>query len=147
MKNFGRRLFVVLGAFAVVAGSFFGTLFVLDHWPIKSRDAIRAEDAKSLKLALEKYRAAHQGYPVLPGNPITDLKSFLVDGGYISSIPDDPLWGTTDNRYRYASVGSSYGLLFHLESSTGKIAAGGNCITGVGTNGVGYWGPPPDCPF
>jgi hypothetical protein len=147
MKNFGRPIFMVFGAFAVVAGSFFGTLFVLDHWPFKNRDAIRAEDAKSLKLGLEKYRAAHPSYPILGDKPVTDLKGFLVDSGYISSIPDDPLWRTTDNQYRYASDGSSYALLFHLESPAGKIAAGGKCITGVGTNGSGYWGPPPDCPF
>jgi hypothetical protein len=148
MKHLWRRLLLLAGACAIVAASFFGTLLVLDHWPYKNRDSLRASDARALKSALEKFHAAHGNYPQpFPANPVTDLKAALVDGGYLPSIPDDPLWGRTENQYYYVSGGPSYGLLFHLEAANGKIPAGGRCITGVGTAGTGWWGQPPDCPF
>jgi hypothetical protein len=149
MKRLRRPLLLVLGVCAVAAASFFGTLFVLDYLRYGvDRDQIRAEDAASLKAALAKYRAVHGSYPSFPDNPVSDLKTALVLGGlYISSIPDDPLWAKSDKQYRYAGSGTSYGLLFHLEKDQGKILAGGACLTGVGTAGVGYWGSPPDCPF
>jgi hypothetical protein len=147
MRSRGALL-QILGAFAVVATSFVGTLFVLDYLRYgMDRDQIRAEDAKSLKSALARYRAVHGSYPVFPGNPVSDLKTALVFEGYTSAIPDDPLWGKSDKQYHYASVGTSYGLLFHLEKAIGKIPAGGICMTGVGTAGSGYWDEPPDCPF
>src|ERR1700738_4598990 len=121
MKRLGRRLFLLACAFGVVATSFFVTLFVLDHWPDKDRDSIRAEDARTLKSGLEKYHAARGSYPLFPDNPVTDLKKALVDGGYLRSIPDDPLWGRTGNQYHYVSAGPSYGLLFRLESANGNI--------------------------
>ncbi len=146
-----RLLLNVLGAIAVVAISFFGTLFVLSYWDgdAKARDALRAEHAKQLKAGLEKYRSARGKYPSpLANNPATDLKPILVDAGFLSGIPKDPLWALTENQYRYVSVdGTKYGLLFHLELPTGKITAGGKCLTGAGTAATDWWGQPPDCPF
>lgn len=146
-----RLLLNVLGGIAVVSISFFGTLFILNYWDgdARARDALRAEHAKLLKSGLEKYRSARGKYPAPFGNnPAADLKLILVDGGFLSAIPQDPLWALTENQYRYVSIdGSKYGLLFHLELSSGKIAAGGKCLTGVGTTLTDWWGQPPDCPF
>jgi hypothetical protein len=146
-----RLLLNVFGGMAVVAISFFGTLFILNYssGDSSARDASRAEHAKMLKGGLEKYRAARGKYPAPFGNnPATDLKAVLVDGGFLSAIPQDPLWALTENQYRYVSVdGAKYGLLFHLELPSGKITAGGKCLTGAGTALTGWWGQPPDCPF
>jgi hypothetical protein len=74
------------------------------------------------------------------------LRSALVDGGYLSAIPIDPLWTSTEKQYRYVSSGKTYGLLLYLELAHEKLPAGA-CVTGVGTAGTGWWGGQPDCPF
>jgi hypothetical protein len=149
--SIGRTILLTLGGMAVVAAFFFGTLFVLDYLEPRGRerDAIRADHVRSLKAALERYRASRGNYPFpFPGNPLTHLKKELVDGGYLPAIPQDPLWGVKDNSYQYVSPGGqNYGVLVHLEAPTGAIAAGGACVTGVNTAGTGWWGQPPPCPF
>jgi hypothetical protein len=148
MKSLASRIvFRTLGGLAIVAAFFFGTLFVLDYRdrnqsPEQVRDAVRAEHARLLKDALERYRTARGTYPVFPDNPVADLKPYLVDGGYIKSIPQDPLW--PDKPYRYTTAshdGKSYGLLFHLERGKGPT-----CRTGVNVD-PGWWVPQPECPF
>jgi type II secretory pathway pseudopilin PulG len=143
-----RPLQGVAGGMAVVAISFFGTLFILNNADSRARDSLRTEHAKLLKAALEQYRGAHGSYPAtFFDNPITDLRAALVGGGFLSTIPVDPLWADTERQYRYVSAGKTYGLLVHLELANGKIAAQGACLTGVGTDGTGWWGGQPDCPF
>jgi hypothetical protein len=147
-----RLLLNVVGGALVLAISFFGTLFILDYSGgdnRAARDRLRAEHAKLLKAGLEKYRGARGKYPAPFGNsPTADLKATLVGGGFLSALPQDPLWALTENQYRYVSVdGTTYGLLFHLELPSGKISAGGKCLTGVGTARTDWWGQPPDCPF
>jgi hypothetical protein len=144
-SSIARVLVRIIGGIAIVAISFFGTLFTLDYL---DPDSVRATHAKSVKAALEKYRSAKGAYPFpFPDNPLTDLKKVLVDGGYLVAIPDDPVFGAKDkDRYRYVSnSGKNYGLLFHL--STGKTPSGSTCLTGVGTAGYGFWGQQPECPF
>ena len=138
----------IIGGAAVVAAFFFGTLFILDQWDrLPFPDSVRADHARSIKSALEAYRAAKGNYPVpFSDNPLTDLKKELVDGKFIAAIPQDPTWGLTANQYRYVSTpdGKSYGLLFHLQFPVGKIAGGGACATGMP---LGWWGGAPACPF
>jgi hypothetical protein len=124
------------------------TLLAFDYFHPINPDLVRANQAKALKLALESYRAAHGTYPhPFGGNSLQYLKKPLVDGGYIATIPIDPVFGET-NQSRYVSIdGLTYGLLFQLQSAAGKVPAGGTCITGAGTAGTGWWGQPPDCPF
>jgi hypothetical protein len=139
----------MIGGAAIVAVFFFGTLFVLDSQTPETPDSIRVAHARSLKAALEKYRSAQGVYPSpFLDNPLTDLKRALVDGGYLRAIPRDPDLSAVDKQYRYVSRdGKTYGLLFHVQFPIGKIPAGGNCLTGVGTANTGWWGQPPDCPF
>ncbi len=142
----GRLLWRAAAGMAVVATFFFGTLFVLDSADSQARDFLRAEHARLLKAALERYRSAHGSYPAtFPDNPITDLRMALVDGGYLPAIPADPLWAGTAKQYRYVSVGPTYGLLLHLESEHGKMPPGA-CMTGVGT-ATWWWGGAPICPL
>jgi hypothetical protein len=133
---------------AVVAIFFVGTLSILERRDSQSRDVARIEHAKSIRAALERYHTARGKYPSpFSNNPLEDIKSSLIEGG-LSIVPTDPLWAAdTEKQYRYVSGGPSYGLLLHLENTTGVIPAGGACLTGVGTDGTRWWGQPPDCPF
>jgi hypothetical protein len=53
-------------------------------------DGGRSLRRKVLKTALENYRKARGRYPNFPGNPVSDLRKDLVDGGFLKSIPNDP---------------------------------------------------------
>lgn len=94
--NLSRSFLRTVVAFEIVAIFFFGTLFVLD-WPEKDLDSMRSEDAGSLKGAFAKSRAEQRSYSPFPDNHVIDLKKALVDGGYLNSIPDDPLRQRTFN--------------------------------------------------
>lgn len=141
----------IIGGSAIIASSFLATQFVLDsteNVTLKTGDDLRAERARLIMTALEKYRGAVGAYPVFPPPhdvPVIDLKNELVKGGYLGRLPDDPLWPDTP---RYVSYdGKKYGLLFRRQFAKGNIAAGGQCFTGVGTAGNGWWGEPPNCAF
>jgi hypothetical protein len=140
----------IAGALAIVAVFFFGTLFILDRLDtLEFPDSERANHARSVKAALEVYRRAQGHYPVpFTDNPLVDLKKELVDGKFLGAIPQDPLWGLTENQYRYVSYdGKIYGLLFHLQFPVGKIPAGGSCLTGIGSETTGWYRNAPPCPF
>jgi hypothetical protein len=144
-----RILFYAVGGFGIVAAFFFATSWALDYFYLPYPDYVRASDARALKEALAKYKAAKGSYPAtFPSNPLSDIKKQLVDGGFIRSLPRDPVYGDTVNGgYLYVSGGPSYGLLVHLKYATGNISAGGVCLTGVGFEGTGWWNNPPPCPF
>jgi hypothetical protein len=139
-----RRLLLIIGALAIVAGSFFGTLVLIDTYWLNSatpagRNAIRAKHAAQIKDGLERYRKAHGALPIFPDNEVDDLKPALVAEGFMSAIPKDP---TPDWKYRYVSVdGKAYGLLFRTEPT------GANCLIGSRGQGYNYWSDPPACPF
>src|SRR4051794_31634871 len=88
-----RPLLRIAGGTAVVATFFFGTLFILNDADSRTRDSLRAEHAKSLKVALEQYRGVHGTYPAtFFDNPVTDLRAALVGRGFLPTIPVDPRW-------------------------------------------------------
>ena len=130
-----QRLGIAIGGLAVLAASFFATLYFLDslHFGPFDLDEVRGQHAKSVKAAIEGYRAAHGNYPApFPDNDLADLKLVLVSGGFISELPLDPYWKTGKvNRYRYRSDGNTYGLIFHLEL--------GPCQTGIGALAANPW--------
>jgi hypothetical protein len=141
-RTFTRTLLAVIAGAAIVAASFFGTLFVLNFMDSRTRDAQRKEDLKILRSALDQYRAARGGYPApFPDNSVDDLKAALVDGGFLKSIPRDPL---PPRIYRYTSYGVTDGQRYGLRISTERES---DCITGIGFEGRGWWGPYPSCPF
>jgi hypothetical protein len=130
------------GGAAIVAAFFFGTLFLLNSMDSKTRDAQRTEDVKILKSALGQYRAARGVFPApFPDNSADDLKAALVDGGYLKSIPRDPL---PPRSYRYTTAGVTDGQRYGLKISTERE---GDCVTGVGFESAGWWGRFPPCPF
>jgi hypothetical protein len=140
-----RRVLLVVGAIAIVAVSFFTTLFLIDGSAPMRRNWARADHAKLMQDALAAYRKKTGTYPALPDNLLDDLKKPLVDGGFISAIPSDPMRATTGFQYRYVSGGNIYGILFALEPLPWR--SGGPCLVGVGTKGSGIFGEPPACPF
>src|SRR5438105_4937418 len=110
-------LLKVVGGLAVVAISFLATDYFLNRQEAQNtpamRDARRMEDARKLKEAIRNYRAARNVFP-------SDLK-LLVDGGYLSSIPADPIWANTKQRYQYYSNEvNNFGLLVWLEERHGN---------------------------
>jgi hypothetical protein len=133
MEGAVQRLLLALGSAAILAISFFGTLYFIDSSEFQSLDSVRTEHAKLLKTALEKYRAVNGKYPVRAVVvDIADLRPELVGGGFISSLPVDPYWKNGRvNQYRYRSEGTTYGLLLQLEL--------GPCQTGEGPAATDEW--------
>jgi type II secretory pathway pseudopilin PulG len=146
-----RRFLLVLGALAIVVASFLATLLILNYiefrTPVEMRNATRAEHARLLHAALEKYRAAHKSYPMSADfNEVSNLQRDLVGGGYLTEIPSDPQ-SADGKKYRYASNGSVYGLLFELEAEPNGTPAAGTCISRAKTDSASFKGFAPDCPF
>jgi hypothetical protein len=130
-----RRILLTTSGVVIVALFFFGTLFALDFFDRRSRDAARIETAKSIMPALEKYRAAKGAYPVLPvpDSLIKELSGPLVTGGYLGAMPSGL------DQTRYASFdGKSFGLWIYLERS-------GPCKIVVNAPSTGWWGDLPTC--
>jgi len=91
----------------------------------KGRDANRATQLQEILKAAELYYVDTGEYPPdgAPNGSVAQLSSvtdFLIDnGGYLSTIPEDPKWGSTPSGYLYCSSndGDSYTILVHTESS------------------------------
>ena len=133
-----QRIVFAIGGLATLTASFFGTLYILDPFsfssPFQSLDSIRIEHAKTLKTAIERYRAARGAYPSpYPNIELNDLKAELVGGEFIAQLPVDPyLKNGRVNKYRYRSLdGKYYGLLLYMEL--------GPCQTGVGKAAADPW--------
>jgi hypothetical protein len=137
-------------ALALAASLFLGTLFAIDlSNPAKAGNRIRAEHIRLLMAALETYHRVHGNYPELRDNPVSDLEADLVGGGFIKSIPQDPLRQSEGLQYRYVSDGKIYGIMALFKEEpflTGK-REGGPCVSGVGIKGSGAWGDPRECPL
>ena len=152
-NNAVRRFLLVLGALAIVVTSFFVTLQILNsletpRTPVEMRNATRAEHARQLKAALEKFRAAHKNnYPASADfNDVSNLQRDLVGGGYLAEIPSDPQ-SAAGKKYRYASNGEVYGLLFELEAGPNGAPPAGICISRAKSDTTSFKGFAPDCPF
>jgi hypothetical protein len=140
MKLNVLRFFMLVGALAILAAFFFGTLFTLDFMERRSRDLVRIETAKSIMNALEKYRGSRGAYPILlPGldGNVTELSGPLIGGGYLDAIPEP----SAAKPSRYMSPdGKNYGLWIHLERT-------GDCIVEVGISKTGWWSEHRPCVF
>jgi len=145
-----RLLLRVTGGLAIVMIFFWGTLFILGS-PEYVNNQLRAKHVRVLADALEKYRQAQSGYPVLSDNPVDDLKRELVDRKFLEAIPSDPARAATGRQYRYAGGGRAYGILVTLEAEPSLFGLTGTkpaftCVAGVNIKGSGAWGDPPACP-
>jgi hypothetical protein len=134
-----REPWKVIGAFSIGLFFYYAILFMIYYVHeiyLFNRDNPQAliEEKHSLMIALREYRKEHKAYPILPDNPIGDVKRRLVRGGYLSPSPD------ADEDARYVSLdGKSYGLKFHTPRGTA-------CLVEVDVTGTRWWGAP-KCPF
>jgi hypothetical protein len=131
MASIWLRIVQALALISIAALCVSVVLLAIDlgHTP-PSPDPVLAGNAKLLMAALEKYRSAKGAYPVLVDKPITDLKSTLVDGGFLKEIPPDL---TDAPPMRYVShAGATYGI---LSTKNRKL-----CKIEVGTSNTGWWG-------
>jgi type II secretory pathway pseudopilin PulG len=101
----------------------------LNHPQPSPADQARADTAKLLMAALEKYRSAKGAYPLLINNPISDLKPTLVDGGFLKEIPRD-LPDAQPMRY-ISNTGTSYGILSTKNRKP--------CLIEVGVSNTQWW--------
>jgi hypothetical protein len=141
-----RRVWLILGGLTVFLTFFTGTLVILDYIdPAASRNRTRAEHAKLLGDALQKFKNARGGYPVGSGGLIDEIRKDVVDGGFLSAMPRDP----KGQSYSYVGGGDRYGLLFVLEAQPALMGTRPAliCLSGVKIKGQGAWGDPPECPF
>lgn len=106
-------------------------LLVIDllHPPPSPADQARADTAKLLMAALEKYRSAKGAFPLLINNPISDLKPTLVDGGFLKQIPPD-LADAQPMRY-ISNTGTSFGILSTKNRKP--------CLIEVGVSNTQWW--------
>jgi prepilin-type N-terminal cleavage/methylation domain-containing protein len=117
-NNHGFTIIELLVTTVIIA--LLSTIGMLSYrWIIgHSRDTRRISDIEQIRTALELYRNDKGHYPALTctgsciQKVVDDLKVELVDGGFISSIPEDPegtslymyiptSFGTDNNPYGY----------------------------------------------
>ncbi len=95
----------------------------------RGRDSKRVSDIKNIQISLELYYDRNHFYPdSATAQSVQTALTGLVSGGFMQSIPDDPLGGTV--HYMYMSNGAtkstSYCLGADLEST---IYAENTCAT------------------
>jgi len=136
-----REFWKIVGAFSILMFFFYAIVFISYYVNQDNPQVPLALEKYSLMVALREYRKEHSAYPILPDNPIGDVKKQLVSGGYLPSGPD------ADKEARYVSLdGKSYGLMFHINRSP-TSPRGKPCLIEVDAIATGWWAQPPKCPF
>lgn len=119
------ELIVVMAIIGAIAGLL---LVNFQNARVRSRDAVRKADLRSIKQALQLYYNDNQSFPgdnsgVIAGcgsNGTTSCTDDFVSGGnvYMSSLPKDPV-NSGNYVYDYQSSSSdSYLLSVHLENAS-----------------------------
>ncbi len=149
----------------------YGVLKINDS-RMKARDAQRVANLKQLSSALELYYDKNGSYPTLTclespwwncwGQPNWNcstypgsLKCLLVDGGFIGSMPRDPIFyddgqacgaPSATRAFYYYSDGKSYFLCTNLESSSANKVSQANRsgCSDYCTYFIGNWSPLPN---
>lgn len=119
---------------------------------IKSRDAQRAQEIRSLKIALHLYfndQSGGNGTYLLQGGGSNDTSYDIITAltglvpTYMPKLPIDPKY-PTDSTYRYnyirGSATDSYGIGVYNEKNSAI------CKTGVNMTTT-WWSSAPTCPF
>ncbi len=93
----------------------------------RGRDSVRESSMRDVKTALELYHQDNGSYPTSGGSAEswdTDIKQ-LRDGGYLKTIPHDPLSNNPIGKYTYVTDGQDYLLNTTLEYNKTKITLQG----------------------
>lgn len=117
----------------------------LNNARIKSRDARRVSDVKTVQTALEMYFTENNHYPTADGS---DASLVLLEGDYIASVPDNPTPNGLQYTYRTCDYdgancyntdqsadldnAASYTLTYTLEGGVAPLDAGAHCATPAG---------------
>lgn len=80
----------------------------------RSRDSKRKSDIEQMRQALEMYRADNGSYPApaVGWNELTQLSTYLVDKGYLTAIPADPIPTVPLQKYYYQPTNQMAGLYY-----------------------------------
>ena len=118
-------------------------VMVSDTGNAQARDAKRVSEVNTLRAALKLYHMDHGKYPEQEGTwcsietDCTTLVQELLDGGYLTDIPEDPLFGKGMEEagqlfsYQYISTSSGQGYTVYsdLETREPYEISGGGYIT------------------
>ena len=130
-KKSGFTLIELLVVIAIIGILSSVVLASLNSARRKSRDARRVSDIKQLQLALELYFDSNGSYPAQAGAAGLQL---LVDDGYISTLPTDPVSGNYNYAY-YPAIPTYYHLGATLEEDTNAaLNSDKDCNSVLGTN-------------
>lgn len=164
-KKFGFTLIELLVVIAIIGILSTLAMAAFNTTRRNARDAQRMSEVREIQKALEFYYgdvgqypngtigSQEQNGPLGPPDRIT-----LSRGAGFSASPSGDVYMTKvpasstppqvasvpDNVYNYAATASNYVLSFYLESSTGALPAGVNCIDKNGM--VAATDTPPACP-
>ena len=137
------ELLVVMGVIGVLATVV--SIMAISNNFQKGRDARRKTDLEAIRSALELYKNDNGVYPPprADGTPWTgwctyiynstypQVKDALVNGGYLSEVPQDPVYRGTNQDYFYRMVTTqSYLLVANMEVATGQSYDYTSCTGG-----------------
>lgn len=137
------ELLVVIGIIALMASI---VLVALNESRIRSRDGNRMSQTKEILNALELYYTQFGSYPTSQGSAddvvnlnqtgAADVIGTALTSGYMSAIPEDPLYEyTSSNSYGYCSRSStSFVLYINLENDGDEDPVTGRCHITRGDN-------------
>jgi len=130
-RNKGFTLIELLVVIAIIGILSSVVLASLNSARKKARDARRVADIKQIQLALEMYFDANKTYPTTAQGTAA-----LVTGGYIASVPADPLTAA----YAYEGCSSTfYHVGASLEESTNPaLQSDLNLTPPTGCTGTGW---------
>jgi len=146
----GRRGFTLIELMTVIA--IVGILMALALTAFQgarksARDGKRKTDLETIRTALEMFKADNGQYPPLDGGTwcyqisntaFPEVKNAL-ESGYISSIPQDPIYGVTYQDYLYRRISDTqYALYAELETSDVDDDFSGCVRIGNGDNEYDY---------
>ncbi|MDP2648601.1 MAG: prepilin-type N-terminal cleavage/methylation domain-containing protein [bacterium] len=133
--NAGFTLIELLVVIAIIGLLSSVVLASLNNARVKGRDARRLADLKQLQTALELYYSDNNAYPVstTQANAATALAA--LSPANISTIPDDPLGGSSHYVYKSTAGGTFYCLGSIMEGTAPSSACNttslGSSLTGV----------------
>jgi type II secretion system protein G len=163
MHHRGFTLIELLVVIAIIGLLSSVVLASVNNVRVKARDARRQSDIREVYKAIEMYYADHNAYPSTgslnnvygdvgcgpmdsPDTVTSDWVPGLVSGGYMNSLPQDPVGGVDTARggsnrracYMYASDGQDFLLSSWANIETGPININHGMYSRAGFRETGF---------